>query len=75
MLTHRGNHSTQRHDSDSDCPALSHRNGQNRYLLLNLSILNGPGEVGVYSQEVIGSKRVTYNALLREGRSRTSDHI
>ena len=26
MLIHRGNHSTQRHDFDSDCPALSHRN-------------------------------------------------
>jgi len=27
MLIYRGNHSTQRHDSDSDCPTLSHRNG------------------------------------------------
>jgi len=29
MLIHRGNHSTQRHDSDSDCPAVSHRNTNN----------------------------------------------
>ena len=43
-------------------------------MLLNLSILNGPGEAAVHGWEV-GGKGVTYNTLVREGRSQISDHI
>jgi len=42
--------------------------------LLNLSILNGPGEAAVHSGEV-GGEGVTCNVSLREGRPRISDHI
>jgi len=37
-------------------------------------IFNGPGEAAVHGRE-FGGEGVTYNALLREGRPRISDHI
>jgi len=42
--------------------------------MLNSSFLNGPGEAAVHGREVRG-EGVTYDALLREGRPRFSDHI
>ena len=43
-------------------------------MLLRLSILNGPGEGTFHGREVRG-EGVTYNALLREGTPRISDHF
>jgi len=50
------------------------KNGQNRCLLLDLSILNGPIETAVHGREG-GGEGQTYNAPLREGWPPIRDHI